>query len=174
MMRAANLDSFKRVVRAAPPENCSASNSNSRLELNVVFTTHAGTRAALVATTAWQSCLDARIVLWYAFGVPHAFPLDSPPVSPAFTEQRLTGLALNCCADREIEIQICHCRGERECLGSIIRSGSIILLGGRKRWWRTNEEGLTRFFDSRGYRALFIPIQENVSDSPLAATRTRS
>src|SRR5437867_4307879 len=64
-----------------------------QLEVNVIFTNTKGTLAALGMAGRLACNLGARINLVRAQVVPLAFPLTRPPVSIAFTEQRLLELA---------------------------------------------------------------------------------
>ena len=61
-----------------------------------------------------------------------------------------------CCGEEEIKVCVYLCGNERQCLAQVLRPGSLVLLGGRKRWWRSAEEKLAGFLESLGHRVLFV------------------
>jgi hypothetical protein len=132
------------------------------LQVNVIFTTWPGTRSALRTANQWARCLGARIVLWSPQIVPRQFSVTAPPVSTAFMEQRLHSLAVECCEDLDISIRVCLCRDLGRCVLNVLKPDSLVLVGGKKRWFSTQEQNLATLLHSYGHRVLFIPAKENV------------
>lgn len=85
-------------------------------DVNVVFTTWAGTQAALKMAGQWTRYLEARVVVWFLEVVPRQFALRRPPLSVEFTERRLANLAVNCCDGVDVEIRMCLCTDFSQCL----------------------------------------------------------
>jgi hypothetical protein len=111
-------------------------------------------------------------VLWSPLVVPRHFSITAPPVSTAFTEQRLQLLVGECCReDIEIVIRVCLCRDEEQCLLNVLEPESVVLVGGKKRWLPTHEQKLATLLHSHGHRILFIPTKENVPATPTASER---
>jgi hypothetical protein len=55
----------------------------------------------------------------------------------------------------ETSVQVYLCRDRLEALTSVLKPGSIVVLGGKKRWWRTKDERLARKLRRAGYEVLF-------------------
>src|SRR5271170_4727175 len=73
-------------------------------DVNVVFTTWAGTQAALRTAGQWAEDLEARVVVWFLEVVPRQFALRRPPASLEFTTQRLSGMVMKCCEGIDVDI----------------------------------------------------------------------
>ncbi|HXH86728.1 MAG TPA: hypothetical protein VNI35_07860 [Nitrospira sp.] len=131
-----------------------------KFEVDVIFTTWPGTQAALYAVREWTRYLDARVVLWSPQVVPRRFSMTAPPVSTGFIEHSLQRLAEVCCDGMEVVIRVCLCREQHDCLLSVLSPQSIVLVGGKVRWWHTQEQRLAGFLHSAGLRVLFIPVKE--------------
>ncbi len=156
------------VVTPEPPDN---SASHLSLQVHVVFTNWIGTKAALRMAGEWVRGLDARIVVWFPQVVPRQFPMTKPPVSSVFAERRLGSMALEYCEDAEISLQMCYCTNLRRCLANVLGPDSVVLVGGKKRWWRSTEQKLAGFLKSCGHRVLFISTEEKSPVTPGTAAR---
>jgi hypothetical protein len=55
----------------------------------------------------------------------------------------------------ETSVQIYLCRDQFETLTSVLKAGSIVVFGGRKRWWPTKEQGLAGRLRRAGYEVIF-------------------
>ncbi len=103
-----------------------------KLEVTVIFTTTPGTLAALRLAGQYARDLGARISILVVQVVPYPLPLERPPVAPEFTTQRYRALA----ADQKIEtrVQVYLCRDSRQALLQALKTHSLVVIGGRKRW----------------------------------------
>jgi hypothetical protein len=140
---------------------------DTKLEVAVVYTTERGTVAALKTAGKLAKGLHATIHLLAPQIVPYALPLDHPPVSPRFTERRCRAMALACTEASEVRVEICLCRNKRAALLWAIQPHALIIIGGRKRWWRSSEERLAGMLQEQGRRVIFVdqnrtPTQERV------------
>jgi hypothetical protein len=97
--------------------------------------------------------LGARIKLLVPQVVPQPLPLDTPPVLVEFNENRFRVIASQ--SPVETSVQIYLCRDRLATLTSTLKPGSIVVLGGKKRWWPTKEETLARQLRRAGYEVLF-------------------
>src|SRR5580692_12443816 len=95
---------------------CFAPDLERQSAVNVVFTTWAGTQAALKMAGGWAQFLEARVVVWFLEVVPRQSALRRPPASVEFMEGRLTQLAMRCCDSVDVEIRMCLCTNFRQCL----------------------------------------------------------
>jgi hypothetical protein len=130
--------------------------SDGKLEVALIFTSPQATIAALERTATLLSGLDARINLVAAQIVPYPLPVDNPPVSVEFNEQRLLQIARR--SPIETVVHLCLCRNRFETLTSVLRPGSVLIIGGRKRWWLTWERKLARKLEYAGFQILLLEL----------------
>jgi hypothetical protein len=135
------------------PSRPVAPETEQKLNINVVFTSIEATLAALKEAGALANSLGARIKLVVPQEVPYPLPLDSPPVLVEFNENRFRVMASE--SPVETSVQIYLCRDRLETLTSVLAPGSIVVLGGRKRWWPTKDELLARQLRRAGYEVFF-------------------
>ena len=132
----------------------------SEIQINVVFTDTDGTLAALKLAGNLACNLGARIHLHVPQVVPLHFPLMRPPISIAFTEQRLLELAYRGAqGPLETAVHLYLCRNKRQCLLKALKPHSLVVIGGRRRWWPTAENRLARLLRSKGHQVLFAPLK---------------
>jgi hypothetical protein len=140
-----------------PPGRAAGNNPSNELEVNVIFTDHQRTLAALRTAGALAHRLQARINLLVPQGVPYAFPLTSPPVPIQFTERRLLDLVDQGSSQEFLDtsVQIYLCRDWRPCLLQALKPQSLVVIGGRARWWPTKATRLARMLRSAGHKVIF-------------------
>jgi hypothetical protein len=125
--------------------------------ITVVFTSVAGTLAALKQAGALANSLGARMTLLVAQTVPYPLPLESPPVLLEFSEKRFRVIAAESPVETTLKIYLC--RDRLDTILSVLKPGSIIVVGGRKRWWPTRDELLARSLRRAGYEAVFTETE---------------
>lgn len=140
--------------RAAPPRH---DESGHRLEVAVVFTSATPTVAALKQAGALADRLSARINMVVPQIVPYPLPLESPPVLLDFSERRFREIARE--SPVETNVQIYLCRDRLETLKSVLAPGSVVVIGGRKRWWPTREKRLVRQLRRAGHEVVFTETE---------------
>ena len=131
--------------------------SKHQLEVAVVFTSAAPTIAALKKAGALADRLSARINLVVPQIVPYPLPLDSPPVLIDFGEQWFREIATE--SPVETTVQIYLCRDRLETLTSVLAPHSLVVIGGRKRWWPTQEKSLARQLRRAGHEVIFTETE---------------
>jgi hypothetical protein len=127
--------------------------ADQQLNIAVVFTSVESTLAALKEAGNLADSLGARITLVVPQVVPFPLPLETPPVLVEFNENRFRVMASK--SPVETSVQIFLCRDRFETLAAVLKPGSIVVLGGRKRWWPTKDESLARQLRHAGYEVLF-------------------
>jgi hypothetical protein len=127
--------------------------TDQKLNIAVVFTSVESTLPALREAGNLANSLGARIKLVVPQVVPYPLPLETPPVLVEFNENRFRVIASE--SPVETSVQVYLCRDRFEALTSALRPGSIVVLGGRRRWWSTKEERLARRLRRAGYEVLF-------------------
>jgi hypothetical protein len=126
------------------------------LELQVIFTSAAGTRAALAAASQYARGLGARITILAAQVVPYPLPLDCPPVPVEFTERTLRSLASeqNVASEVELAVELYLCRDKNETIRKVLKPDSLVVIGGWKRWWPAAENRLEKLLRRDGHRVI--------------------
>ena len=133
------------------------STSAHRLCVTVIPTTEEGTTVALNAAASLAKDLDAKIVLLKLEVVPSCFPVNKPPVPLDFTLEQQRSLLLHSCAsDEDVAIRICLCRDRDQCLLHVLRRRGLVVIGGRRHWWRSGEEKLEYALSRLGHHVIFI------------------
>src|SRR3984957_15731844 len=134
------------------PAPSSTEETDSKLDISVVFTSVDATLAALKAAGNLASSLGSRITLIVPQIVPYPLPLSSPPVLVDLNERRLRVIANNCRVETRVSIYLC--RDPLETLQSVLKPHSLVVLGSRKRWWPTAEKRLAAKLRRAGHEVV--------------------
>jgi hypothetical protein len=134
-----------------------AGESESRLNLDVVFTSVEPTLAALKTAGALARRLNARITLVVPQIVPYPLLLKTPPVLIEFNERRFRIIASQCPV--AVTVRIYLCRDTAETLAGVLKPDSVVVLGGRRRWWPTAEKRLARKLRRVGHKVIFTETE---------------
>ena len=160
-----NSQSNIAIARPARPSVGSESAGGSqprRLEVNVIFTDPHATAAALKTAGSLARDLGACIRVRAAIAVPYALPLDKPPVSVGFIEELLSDLVCRLELDTfEPSVHLYLCRDQIETLLRVLRPNSLVVIGGRNRWWPTAERRIARILQSKGHRVVRLGLMRN-------------
>jgi hypothetical protein len=144
---------FERMlIPAVARPDAAAGQESTRLGVVVVFTSVESTVHALRKAGALASRLNARISLVVPQVVPYPLPLTSPPVLLDFSERRFRVIAAE--SPVETTVRLYLCRDEMETLAAVLEPHSLIVLGGRKRWWPTREKRLARRLRHAGHEVI--------------------
>ena len=135
------------------PDGPTLAPAENKLNISVVFTSVEATLAALKEAGELANSLGARLTLLVPQVVPYPRPLESPPVLLEFSENRFQGLASQ--SPVETTVQIYLCRDKLQTLTTVLTPGSIVIVGGRRKWWPTQEEALARQLRRSGYEVIF-------------------
>jgi len=123
------------------------------LNVSVIFTSVEATISALKRAGALAQSLGTRITLVVPQIVPYPLPLTSPPVLLEFQERRFREVAGESLVD--VTVQLYLCRDGYEALTETLRPHSLIVIGGRKRFWPTREKSLARKLRRAGHEVIF-------------------
>jgi hypothetical protein len=138
---------------AAHPSASPTRRSESKLNVAVIFTSVPLTLTALRKAAALASRLGGRITVLAPQVVPYPLPLESPPVLLDWNERRFRVIAEE--SPVETTVQLYLCRDRTETLKAILPPRSLVVIGGRKRWWPTAEKRLASQLRSAGHEVIF-------------------
>jgi hypothetical protein len=124
----------------------------TRLGVVVVFTSVETTVHALRKAGVLATRLSAHITLVVPQVVPYPLSLTSPPILLDFSERRFRVIAAESSVDTTVRIYLC--RDQMETLAAVLEPQSLIVLGGRKRWWPTEERRLARKLRRAGHEVI--------------------
>lgn len=123
------------------------------LKITVVFTSVHATLGALQHAAALANRLSARITLLVAQVVPYPLPLPNPSVPVEFSERRFRVLAGAGAVGTSVHI--CLCRDALEGIRAVLPPRSLVVIGGRRRWWPTRESRLAAGLRKAGHEVIF-------------------
>jgi len=128
--------------------------TEARLNISVVFTSVAPTLAALKKAGDLANQLRGHITLLVPQVVPYPLPLASPPVLLDWNERRFRVIASQ--SPVETMVRLYLCRDRQELVMSALKPQSLVVIGGRKRWWwPTFEEALGKALRRAGHEVVF-------------------
>jgi hypothetical protein len=126
------------------------------LEVNVIFTTERYACTALKVAGTLAQNLNAHLNLLAVKEVPLAFPIDRPPVAIPFTERRLYEFAnQGVQGPLETTVRLYYCRNQLQGLLQALKPKSLVIIGGRKRFWPTKENRLAKILRVKGHQVIF-------------------
>jgi hypothetical protein len=128
-----------------------------QLEVVVVFTDAVGTVAALRNAEGLAQQLDAHLRLLVPYEVPYALPLARPPVPVELLEGQVRDLAGK--INLEVAAQVYLCRDKKRALDILLKPHSLVVVGGKKRWWPTAAQSLAQSLQARGHHVIFTDLR---------------
>jgi len=126
-----------------------------QLSVFVVFTSVKQTLNALEKASELAKNLGAKIVIVAAQVIPFPLPLDEPPVSFELVMRRFETMAARKLEGLHISPYLC--REPCQAYQRVLNRNSPVVIGLKKRWWRTPEEKLARKLQSAGFK--IIPVE---------------
>lgn len=142
---------------AGTPAQPTSTGAEPKLNIDVVFTSVEATLAALREAGSLAHRLNARITLRVPQVVPYPAPLTSPPTLLDFSERKFRVLAGQSPVDTNVQVYLC--RDEWETLKCVLKPQSLVVVGGRSRWWPTKEKRLARMLRRAGHQVIFAEAE---------------
>ncbi len=142
------------------PENIavpSIDHADKNPRIAIVFTSFKETAAALKRTEGLARSLRARTELIVTQVVPYPLPLVRPPVPLRFYRRRLGALAEKNAMGMSVRMFLC--RDPLATLTSVLKPHSLVIIGGRKRWWALREKWLARALRRAGFSVIFTETE---------------
>ena len=89
--------------------------------------------------------------------VPYPLPLETPPVLVEFNENRFRVMASE--SPVETSVQVYLCRDRVEMLLHMLSPSSLVVIGGRKKWWPTSEKLMARRLRQAGHKVILMETE---------------
>lgn len=139
---------------ALPPARTSDSHDLRTNAVYVVYTSTDETFAALRIAGGFAKALNVPLVLLHYRAVPYPLAVDSPTgVSPIHSEDFLQRLRVE---QIDVVSRVYLCRDNRRAIGAALNMPALVVVGGRRRWWRTSAESWRRALEAAGHYVVFV------------------
>ncbi len=123
-------------------------------EVYVIFTTFRQTLRAAAVAHELANGVAASITVLDVRAVPYAAPVEEPTgLSPAETiafEEQLRARGI------DARVEVCLCRDPVHVLPSALKEHSLVVVGGRHRWWPTRAERWRRRLEAQGHYVVLV------------------
>jgi hypothetical protein len=139
------------------PQTAAPRQSEPKLNIAVVFTSVDATLAALRQAGTLAAALGARILLMVPQVVPFPLPLESPPVLLDFNERRFHVIGAQSVVETVVRIYLC--RDGWETVATHLSPRSLVVIGGRRRWWPTRPKRLASKLAHAGHEVIFAETE---------------
>ena len=112
------------------------------------------TLAALRIAGGFADALNVPLILVHYRAVPYPLAVDHPPgVSPIHSEQFLERLRAE---EIDVVSRVYLCRDDRRAIGTALNMPSLVVVGGRRRWWPTKAQNWQRALEAAGHYVVFV------------------
>jgi hypothetical protein len=125
-------------------------------EINVINTGKEETLAALRTAGQLACNLNGSIELLAPQVVPYPLDLSNPPVARTFTARRFRTLAGN--QKVLTNVQVILCRDRESAFKQALKPHSLVVIGSRKRWWRSDESRLVEMLRQQGHEVIMVNV----------------
>lgn len=126
------------------------------LEIVVPYTEWSLTQAVLERAQGLTAGLNAKVMLVAIHTVPYPADFECQAAVHSYLVEQLVDLASQC--PLAVEPQVVLARSRTEGFRHVLSDRSMVLLGTRKHWWRTQEEVLARALVRDGYNVALVYI----------------
>jgi hypothetical protein len=126
--------------------------------VSVLFTTEEATLAAARVASAMAKAMGVPVSVIDVRTVPYPLSMDSPvessPVESEAFKQRLE------MAGVDARVRVFWCRNRKSVVPRAFGGHSLIVIGGKRRWWRTEPERWRRRLEAAGHFVLFVDVRD--------------
>jgi len=127
------------------------------VEIVVPFTEWAVTEAVMKRAAAFTAKLNASLTLVAVHTVPYPMPFGCPALVHAHLVEQLIDLASR--SDLPVNPQVVMARGREEGFRHALKPESTVLLGTRRRLWKTSEERLAMALAHDGHHVALVHVE---------------
>jgi hypothetical protein len=126
------------------------------MEVVVPYTEWGITEALLKRTAALTAGLNVRLTLVAVNAIPYPAAFPGPTAVQAHLVEQLEALAGQCMLP--VQAQVVVARSREEGFRHMMRPDSMVLVGTRKRPWRTAEERLAKMLVNDGHKVALVHV----------------
>jgi len=126
------------------------------IEVVVPYTGRSVTQALLKRAAALTAGLTVRLNLVAVLAVPYPASFPGPTAMHRHLVEQLEDLSSQC--PLPVQAQVVLARSRQEGFRYMLRPDSTVLLGTRKRFWRTAEERLANTLVSDGHKVALLHV----------------
>jgi len=120
----------------------------------VLYTSTEETFMALRVASGFATALTVPLVLVHYRTVPYPLAIDRPtgisPIEADAFQERLQAEHL------DADCRVYLCRDDRRAIGTALNRPSLLVVGGRRRWWRTKAQSWQRALEAAGHYVVFV------------------
>ena len=127
------------------------------MEIVVPYTEWSVTDALLRRASELTAGLNARVTLVAVHAVPYPTTFGCPTALHAHLVEQLVDLASRC--PLPVTPHVVLARGRDEGFQFVLPPEATVLVGSRKRLWRTSEERLARTLARDGHKVVLVHVQ---------------
>jgi len=138
------------------PGNIEPEPYSSEIEVVVPYTGYATTRAVLERTAALTAGLSARISLVAIHTVPYPADFRCPISVHSFLVEQLVCLSSRCTLP--VDAQVVLARTFEDGFRRVLKPQSTVLIGSRRRFWRTAEERIANALVLDGHKVVLVHV----------------
>jgi len=126
------------------------------MEVVVPYTEWAVTEALLHRAAALTRGLNVRLLLIAVLAIPYPCTFPGPAAVHAHMVEQLEELAERCALP--VQAQVVLARSREEGFRYALRPDSTVMVGSRKRFWRTAEERLAKMLAADGHKVALVHV----------------
>jgi pimeloyl-ACP methyl ester carboxylesterase len=144
---------------AVPPARTPDSQDLRTNAVYVLYTSIDETFAALRIAGSFADALNVPLILVHYRTVPYPLAVDHPSgVSPIESEEFLERLRVE---RMDVMSRVYLCRDDRHAMGAALSMPSLVVVGGRRRWWPTKVQRWRRALEKAGHYVVFVEEHSN-------------
>jgi|BarGraNGADG00312_2_1021985.scaffolds.fasta_scaffold28195_3 hypothetical protein len=123
-------------------------------DVYVIFTSIDETLRAVRVARRLARAMRSGVTIVHFRPIGFGAPLEEPAgLSPVETDAFKARLEAEDCDAR---IRVCVCRDARQAIPSVLQEHSLIVIGGRRRWWPTPSDRWRRTLEGQGYLVVLV------------------
>jgi hypothetical protein len=123
-------------------------------DVYVLFTSPDETLRAVRGARRLARPMGSGVTVVHFRPIDFGMPLEEPAgLSPVQTEDFKARLEAE---DPDTRVRVCVCRNARQAIPSVLPAHSLIVIGGRHRWWPTRSDRWRRTLEALGYVVVFV------------------
>lgn len=139
------------------PGSLANQGASTEIELAIPYTDSFLAGAVLERAMALSEGLNARVSLVAVHAAPYPLEFGCPSSTHAFLVERLTELAGRC--GLPVTAEVIMARSQEEGFRHAFHRSALVLVGSRKRLWRTPEEKLARALARDGRQVVLMHLE---------------